>query len=47
MRYAEIANNLGVKYKILNNWILKEMSKSPRDVKQEGWLYLEETSEVA
>ena len=30
---TEIANNLGVKYKTLSNWISKAMSKSPKDVK--------------
>lgn len=30
---AEIANNLGVKYKTLSTWISKAMSKPPKDVK--------------
>ena len=30
---SEIANNLGVKYKTLSNWISKAMSKPPKDVK--------------
>ena len=30
---AEIANNLGVKYKTLSTWVTKAMSKPPKDVK--------------
>lgn len=30
---AEIANNLGVKYKTLSNWISKAMSQPPKDAK--------------